>query len=103
MKKGAKPFQGASCEKRLKEWIKFLELTNYELFNKEDRTVEYFQWMAASGDKIIVLGNNADKHLKKVKRFKLPHPSFRNRKLNSKEYEKEQLELCKKWLTDGTR
>lgn len=104
MRFGAKPFEGAKCEKRLMEWILFLELENFGIVNS-NTGLDILGILNCynSGYKLITLGNNAFNRLKKIgiNSFKLPHPSFRNRKLNNKKYEKEQLELCKKWLKNS--
>lgn len=109
MEPGAKPFQGASCEKRLNEWIKFLELEDFEIINQCDLsttielfaidTLEYYIWKRY---KLITLGNNASKKLKKYEHFKLPHPSGLNRQLNNKEFVKQKLQECKNWLNNVT-
>lgn len=103
MAKGAKPFEGAACEKRLKEWMTILGLTtkNCRIINQCNFTFEELVTLSIHNySKIIALGENASNALGNIYHFKLPHPSFKNRKLNSKEYEKEQLELCKAWLNE---
>jgi len=55
--------------------------------------------------KIITLGTMAAWALEQLKidHFSLPHPSGLNRKLNDKNFAKEQLRLCKKYLrSDST-
>lgn len=99
MKSGAKPFEGAACEKRLKEWIKTLGVSEYRIKNSTDVGI----YMSAlithnTGYPVICLGNNASNRLNSVPHFKLPHPSYRNRKLNDKNYEKQVLQECKDWL-----
>src|SRR5574337_239013 len=51
--------------------------------------------------KIITLGKVAQWALNQLKidHFPLPHPSGLNRKLNDKDYVKEQLRLCRKYLS----
>lgn len=50
--------------------------------------------------KVIALGGFASQVLHKlgVEHFKLPHPSGRNRLLNDRNYEAEQLKLCREYL-----
>lgn len=50
--------------------------------------------------RFISLGNYAEKYLNygKIKNFKLPHPSGRNRKLNDPEFIASKLKECKEYL-----
>lgn len=99
MKPGAKPFQGAACEKRLMKWIKTLTREEYAICNTTDEHfIRWIQWM----EPVIALGNNASKKLTdgKVPHFKLPHPSGRNRQLNDKEFIELRLSECKEWLNN---
>jgi uracil-DNA glycosylase len=101
MKQGAKPFEGAACEKRLKEWIReLIGDEEYIIVNKFDRPRWVFSMWWGSGAKVIALGGEASKVLNRYRtsHFKLPHPSGRNRQINDKEFIKRQLEACKKWL-----
>ena len=49
---------------------------------------------------VIALGNTASKALNKlkIKHFKLPHPSPRNRLLNNKKFITKQLKECRKYI-----
>jgi len=100
MKPGAKPFEGAACEKRLKEWIKALDVEEYKLSNSNDYVSFWIEAVncTANGYKFIALGNNASKALKGISHFKLPHPSGRNRQINDKEFIAKKLAECKAWL-----
>ena len=50
--------------------------------------------------KVIALGNFPSEALRRigVDHFALPHPSGLNRKLNDKQYEREQLNLCRDYI-----
>ena len=101
MKAGAKPFEGARCEKRLNEWIAFLSPNNpaIRIINRVD--VNFTNEAVAANKNsypVIALGNNASKALLDIPHFKLPHPSSLNRKMNDKEFVKSELERCKQWL-----
>jgi hypothetical protein len=106
MKPGAKPFEGAACEKRLMAWIEQLVKRrpvwrDCELHNRIDERFEFHKARALYfGYHLIALGNNASKALKGIPHFKLPHPSGRNRQINDKEFIKKKLLECKKWLKE---
>ena len=102
MKPGAKPFEGAKCEKRLKDWVKFLcdNEQTARIINRVDDSFKVETALASIyGVSIVALGNNASKALSGFSHFKLPHPSFLNRKCNDQEVVMSQLESCKSWLT----
>jgi uracil-DNA glycosylase len=101
MKPGAKPFQGAACEKRLRSWIKKLGLkkNQYHIVNQSSlnfirgQQLEYHHTWIALGEKaadFIRQGN--------VRFFKLPHPSGRNRQINDKKFIEQKLKECREWL-----
>lgn len=112
MKPGAKPFEGAACEKRLNAWIKKLGIIKYEMINSTDFGFDFQIGLADGfGCLIIALGNNAYKAIDKARKgptmfsiydrkpiFKLPHPSGRNRQINDKEFIAQKLKECKDWL-----
>ncbi len=112
MKPGAKPFEGAACEKRLKEWIKKLGVKNYEIYNQISievhspifvtyyDAVEGRDKLISTRVKYIALGNNASKALKYVPHFKLPHPSGQNRQMNDVAYIESCLEKAKLYLNE---
>lgn len=99
------PFKGAKCEKRLDDWLSYIGSMNCKIINQidfeHDEIIDLLEMYSRmySKVKVIALGNNASKALKTIEHFKLPHPSGLNRKLNDKKFEKEQLKLCRKWLT----
>jgi len=105
MKPGAKPFEGAACEPRLRSWIQYvlkpkdksIESTTYEILNQ----INQFRGQQLDPHhKWIALGNSAAEYLKQgnVPFFKLPHPSGRNRQINDKEFIAKKLEECRQWL-----
>jgi len=57
---------------------------------------------AESHRKVVALGGVAADALRKcgVEFFRMPHPSPKNRQLNSKEYELEMIEKCERYLND---
>lgn len=94
-----KPFRGAKCEKRLLGWIKQLTTGRYRIVNRVDPEFEIAVFVASLKDyPIVALGNKASAALNKMKHFKLPHPSGRNKKLNDKESVKSILKQCREWL-----
>lgn len=103
MKPGAKPFEGAKCEKRLYDWLFFLigqgsdldKALSFKIINQCNSTTDELK-----GKIIIALGNNASKFCKGYEHFKLPHPSSRNRLLNDKEFVKKKLKECKKYIEE---
>lgn len=103
MKKGAEPFQGSKCEKRLNAWIQFLcKDRQYRIYNRVDEAFPIWSlWHHDDGDKIVALGNAASKALKWIPHFKLPHPSGLNRQLNNKSFVLAKLLECKKWLEEN--
>lgn len=116
MKSGAKPFEGASCEKLLFDWISFLTLHTPELFKiinsatpKDLENILFYSNQYLSHKclitKVVALGNNASKKLyaHNVLHFKLPHPSGRNRQLNDKKFIDKKLAECREWLKLNTK
>jgi hypothetical protein len=51
---------------------------------------------------VIALGNEVSNVLRymRVDHFTMPHPSYRNRKLNDPNYERDRINSCKRWLMD---
>jgi uracil-DNA glycosylase len=97
------PFKDAACAKRLKSWFETLELkeADYKIINSSS---EYF-FLAVllanqRGALIVALGKNASDALSDVRHFRLPHPSGRNRQINNKKFIDNQLNKCKKWLSN---
>lgn len=99
MESGAKAFEGAVCEKRLKEWIEFVvDKNKYLIVNQCDyRYIEMSHWNR-NGYKVIALGNSASRRLIDIPHFKLPHPSGQNRQINDKVFIKSKLNECKKYI-----
>jgi hypothetical protein len=97
----APAFKGAACEKRLMSWVETVTTDKFHLINRVD---PYFYMIARihnhSGDKFVSLGNEASKALKllNIPHFKLPHPSGRNRMINSPKLIAKKLKDCKAWL-----
>lgn len=114
MKPGARPFEGAACEKRLYEWIRAVlpapremnwEYPAFKVINKVDVTYLDLCENIRCGVLFIALGNAAAKELQCVSHcgigvphFKLPHPSGRNRQINDKEFIDKKLKECKDWI-----
>jgi uracil-DNA glycosylase len=109
------PFIGAKCRKTLALWIGELHVPYQFLFvNAIDEVDAVFnsdtihdaacklicEKYDAQADKVIVLGNDAEKAAKAAKTdyFKLPHPSGRNRKLNDKRFISRELKKCREYL-----
>ncbi len=81
------PFLGTASGKRLNRWIEMLRLelgsTEFTVMLKNsDQGIDFTQDAA---DLIIALGNNASKRLlkAKIRHWKMPHPSPRNRIWNN--------------------
>ncbi len=107
MRPDAKPFEGAACEARLKEWInELIGLSQYIIYNQSELHFPYPHFFVPFFCKypIIALGNNAAKFLQKNQGnyFKLPHPSGLNRQINDKEFITKKLKECKLWLKNQT-
>lgn len=101
MKFGASAFEGARCEKRLKQWVEFLlnRRHGYALINQStDDFAELKLEGLVNWDKIIALGNVASKALGNVPHFKLPHPSGSNRQNNDKQFIQRKLKECKCYI-----
>ena len=111
------PFKGTRSEDILKRWITDLNIFNYHFINVLDEITENNRQLTRKEiknciislankinslkyDKIVALGNTASEALKllKLTHFKMPHPSGRNRLLNSKKFVDKQIESCKVYL-----
>ena len=109
MKPGARPFEGAGCEQRLKEWISFLVghfdfFMAYHIVNSTDEDFsESLEYAKEKRIPIVALGNNASKALGDLPHFKLPHPSGRNRQINDALFIKMKLSECQDWLKANQR
>lgn len=107
-------FVGTPSYKTLLNWIADMKLdVNEVLLCNINHFFEYFNGEFGvetpnlttdihpeDGDKILVLGREAEKFIKTTpyKYFYLPHPSGRNRVLNNKSEVKKILTKCRKWL-----
>lgn len=100
---GARPFEGALCESRLKAWITDLGITEHVLLNRIDWPFGFPS--KADSYTMIALGAEASKTLTRCKydHFKLPHPSGRNRQLNDKAYIYQKLTECRDWLNQRSK
>ena len=102
------PFVGTKSYTKLLSWIDDMniDISQVYLCNKdsEDLSFWYHQYRQKKRCiRFVCLGEASDKKLKLDGidiRFKLPHPSGLNRKLNDKEWVVEQLKLCKEWLDE---
>lgn len=89
---------------RLLRWSEVLNLPIFSFANlhpENDLPIDIRLFTEAfKYDKVIALGNYVSNTLDKsgVNHFKLPHPSFRNRKLNDPNYEREVLKACRWYL-----
>lgn len=107
------PFVGTKSYETLLNWIVKLELdiTNVILANKEHVNLYgngfhlvSTKWMDLDiingEDKVIALGKEASKYLKKlnIEHFIMDHPSGLNRKLNDTKYVENKLKECKEYL-----
>lgn len=95
-------FVGTHSHTRLLEWQKYMfikpediEVTYVNSVSKQDvHTISSFTGL------IIALGYDAGLRVKNLAKecYHLPHPSPRNRMLNDKGYELDQLRRCKQWI-----
>lgn len=99
--------------KKLNRWMDILNVNHYSFmncipikgtysFDQVDYSLIQQYLMGIKYYKILALGGFSSSVLSKikVKHFKLPHPSPRNRKLNDKSFEIKILEECKKYIYD---
>lgn len=108
------PFEGTKSGTILDKWVRYLELANYQVVNVFDSVTSNNKVLSRKQvkeslhslklkldnieyDRIVALGKTASEALKllKISHYKLPHPSPRNRQLNSKDFLDKQLESCK--------
>lgn len=95
---------------RLNKWMDRLCISNYSFINTTEKRFDTIsshdvdpnrlKEAAIGYKKVIALGGFASDSLKKaqIKHFKMPHPSPRNRLLNDRNYEMEQIKKCAKYL-----
>jgi hypothetical protein len=94
-------FLGTKSGVNLGKWLEIMDIDHVAVSNS-DSNVDLFRIEKAfiEGYKIVALGNNASKRLKKlnIAHFKLPHPSPRNRQLNDRNFILNQLDKCSDYL-----
>ncbi len=114
------PFEGTRSQKILDIWIRFLQLADYKIVNILDKVTENNRpltkreirnciltfkdkLVGVEYDKIIALGKSASMALKllKIDHYTMPHPSGRNRQLNSKDFVDKTLNECKVYLYEN--
>lgn len=94
---------------KLNKWMSFLNYEHYSFINVINTTGKYtknkvdYKFVSSCStnyNKIIALGNFVSNVLDElnINHFVMPHPSPLNRKLNDKDYEKQILIECKKWI-----
>lgn len=94
---------------RLEKWCDYIEVKNFSFINcisvngdYKKKNVDYdsLREVVYKYEKVIALGNFVSEVLKdlSVDHFRLPHPSPRNRLLNSREYELNILNNCRLYL-----
>ena len=97
------PFVGSKSHPKLMEWLDRLGAKNALLFNSH--TEELIQEIANCyrvGWIVIALGNKASERLNKkgIEHFKLPHPSPRNRILNTPKKVDLLLKQCSNYIKE---
>lgn len=93
-------FVGSKSGKTLDVWANFLGV-NYHAVNSDDmdKLLVSLRYAERINQPVIILGNKAESRVDKLcknhglvlYKYKLPHPSGLNRKLNNKEWLKDQL------------
>lgn len=109
------PFWGTKSYTKLLSWIGELQihLDDVAVINRDAAYESTHPWYRGAvlecgmSERVfyVALGDKAEAELKKWTPFKenyykLDHPSGLNRKLNDKQYEKEMLNGCKRWLRE---
>ncbi len=96
------PFVGARSFGKLVEYIKILAPDYYIVLNSSvSEDIAKILCLAKFGFKIVILGRKAADRLTMIgisSAFELPHPSPKNRKLNSRIKLEELLRKCREWL-----
>ena len=105
---GAKAFKNNTID-RLSKWLDYAGITDYDFDNVSRDLGEKFKvdldrvkMLSKGYSKIVALGRVASNTLHKldIPHLYMPHPSPRNRQLNSKEFEKEKMNSLKNYA-DG--
>lgn len=97
------PFIGTKSHEKFSGWTEQMGMNEFLVMNSHTPVLLHFVKLRYyEGYKLIALGNNASSRLKgmSIPHFKLPHPSPRNRQLNSKEFINKKLEECKQYLKE---
>lgn len=95
--------------KKLESWMSQVGVQHFSFCNTFDTPCEakfdkVDKWrlieLSTHSDKVIALGGFVSMTLNKlgIDHFKMPHPSPRNRLLNDKDYEKNMIKQCRKFL-----
>jgi hypothetical protein len=94
-------FEGSKCWPRLESWITKLGLVPDEcLLYNTDTSLNFIRALQCLGYKVVACGGTSSQRLTKagVPHHKIDHPSFRNRKLNHKEYVDKMLLSCYNYI-----
>ena len=102
------PLVGTPSYKNFLKWLDKMKIwDDYCIFNSHTEEEKEFIRNLYNADFVfnrksifIALGNNAGKRLDdlKIKHFKLPHPSPRNRQLNNKKFIDDILQKCNNYI-----
>ncbi len=105
---GAKAFKNNTID-RLSTWLDYAGITDYDFDNVSRDLGEKFKvdldrvkMLSKRYSKIVALGRVASNTLHKldIPHLYMPHPSPRNRQLNSKEFEKEKMNSLKNYADE---
>ena len=105
---GAKAFKNNTID-RLSTWLDYAGITDYDFDNVSRDLGEKFKvdldrvkMLSKGYSKIVALGRVASNTLHKldIPHLYMPHPSPRNRQLNSKEFEKEKMNSLKNYADE---
>ena len=105
---GAKAFKNNTID-RLSKWLDYAGITDYDFDNVSRDLGEKFKvdldrvkMLSKGYSKIVALGRVASNTLHKldIPHLYMPHPSPRNRQLNSKEFEKEKMNSLKNYADE---
>jgi hypothetical protein len=105
---GAKAFKNNTID-RLSKWLDYAGITDYDFDNVSRDLGEKFKvdldrvkMLSKGYSKIVALGRVASNTLHKldIPHLYMPHPSPRNRQLNSKEFEKEKMNSLKNYANE---
>ena len=105
---GAKAFKNNTID-RLSKWLAYADISEYDFDNVSKDIGEKFRIdfdrvkiLSEGYNKIVALGRVASNTLHKldIPHLYMPHPSPRNRQLNSKEFEKEKMNSLKNYANE---